>query len=185
MPYSECPTPYSSVFCLRCPTCNSIYTWSWVHLQGDRRSRQMRIYVPFSECPTPYNSMLCLKYPTWNSIFIRSWTQPRQGREFRLENAVIQSSPFGVGHAAIQSYPKGGMAIRSALRRISTLSRVQLRIKSYSGWNGWMQLSRRLMNMTGIFRFWEILRKFLLRPKGCLSLLQGNAVKCICGLIKV
>ena len=39
-------------------------------------------------------------------------------REFRLGNAVIRGRTFGVGHEAIQSYPKWGTAIRSALFRI-------------------------------------------------------------------
>ena len=43
-------------------------------------------------------------------------------REFRLGNAVIRSRTLGVGHAAIQSFPKRGTAIRSALLPISALS---------------------------------------------------------------
>ena len=40
-------TPYSRVFCSRYATCNSIYTWSWAHLQGVERSRQVRLCVPY------------------------------------------------------------------------------------------------------------------------------------------
>ena len=60
---------------------------------------------------------------------------PIRDREFRLGNNAIRGKAFGVGHAAIQSYPKCNIAIRSALFRISTLSGARLRIKSYSGWN--------------------------------------------------
>ena len=60
---------------------------------------------------------------------------PIRDREFRLGNVVIQGKAFGVGHAAIQSYPECDIAIRSSLFRISTLSGARLRIKSYSGWN--------------------------------------------------
>ena len=34
MHYSECPFPYSSMFCSRCPTWNSIYIQSWAGLYG-------------------------------------------------------------------------------------------------------------------------------------------------------
>ena len=56
-------------------------------------------------------------------------------REFTLGNAVIRSRTLGVGHAAIQSFPKRGTAVRSALLRISALSRAWLLLKSYSGRN--------------------------------------------------
>ena len=60
VPYSECPTPYSSVFCLRYPTWNSTYTWSSAHLCGVENLRQgMQLSVPCSECPTPYIAVCC------------------------------------------------------------------------------------------------------------------------------
>ena len=56
-------------------------------------------------------------------------------REFKLGNAIIQGRAFGVEHAAMQNYSKWGIAIRSALLRISALSKAWLWIKSYSCWN--------------------------------------------------
>ena len=41
---------------------------------------------------------------------------------------------FGVGHAAIHSYPRWGIGIRSALIQILALSGARLCIKSYSSW---------------------------------------------------
>ena len=38
VPYSECPTPYSSMFCSRCPTWNNIYRRSRADLP--RRGRE-------------------------------------------------------------------------------------------------------------------------------------------------
>ena len=73
VPYSECPTLHSSVFCTRCSSWNSIYTRSWAHLLKVENSRQMWLSVSYSECSTPYSSMFCSTCPTWNSIYIQSW----------------------------------------------------------------------------------------------------------------
>ena len=69
---NECPTPYSSMFCWRCPTWNSIYTQIWAHLHGAENSRQMWLSVPYSECRTLYSHMFCSRCPTWNSIYTRN-----------------------------------------------------------------------------------------------------------------
>ena len=53
---------------------------------------------------------------------------PWRGREFRLRNAVIRIRAFGVAHAGTQNYPKWGIAIQSAVLRISALSRAPLRV---------------------------------------------------------
>ena len=38
MPYSKSPAPYSSMFCSKYPTWNSIYIRSWTHLYGVENS---------------------------------------------------------------------------------------------------------------------------------------------------
>ena len=65
-------TPYSSVFCSRCPIWNSIYTRFWTHIHRVENSRQMWLSVSYSECPAPYISVFCSRFPTWN-IYIRNW----------------------------------------------------------------------------------------------------------------
>ena len=112
----------------------------------------LRKSVPYCECPSTYISVFCSRCPTWDSIYIRSWADlrgGRGGREFRLGNAVILSRAFGVGRAAIRSYPKWGIAIQNAPIQISALSRVRIQMKTYSGWNTWWYI-------IGIFKDWPL-----------------------------
>ena len=82
-----------------------------------KKSRQMWLSVPCSEAPTLYNKMFCSGCPTWNSIYNRKLDRYMRGREFTLRNAVIWSTAFRVGHAAIQSYPKYQRALGSKFWR--------------------------------------------------------------------
>ena len=84
VPYSECPTPYSSMFCSRCSTWNSIYIRIWEDLYGAEKILLRLEHIQFKAnviiCAllrmpySVYSSMFCSGCPTWNSIYIRSWS---------------------------------------------------------------------------------------------------------------
>ena len=131
------------MFCSRCPTWNSIYIRRQANLQGVEKILLRLEHIEFKvnlvicvllRMPYSVQQYVLLEIPYLEQYLYTKLGRSTRGREVRLGNAVIRSRAFLVGHAAIQSYPKRGIATGNVPLQILALSGTRLRIKSYSGW---------------------------------------------------